>query len=73
MPDNAAAAADRDALSIALNNVPGNHKIVLFGTGAYFDVYMRNYGEKYPPAYALDNAPQKWNSRKNGILIKSPE
>lgn len=50
-----------------------NKKIVLFGTGSYFDFYMNNYGSQFKPAYAIDNDESKWNVVKNGVLIKNPE
>lgn len=61
-----------DALELALKNVIPEHKIILFGTGGYFDYYMKNYGIKYAPAYAVDFAEDKWNTDKDGITIKSP-
>lgn len=45
-------------------------KIILFGTGAYFKRYMEYYGDKYPPAYAIDSAEEKWGTRKNGLVVK---
>lgn len=62
-----------NALGIALKDVPCTKKIVLFGTGIYFDIYMRDYGVKYKPAYAIDNACDKWDTVKQGVPIYSPE
>lgn len=50
-----------------------NKKIVLFGTGKYFDVYMNIFGKKYKPEYAVDNDFAKWNTSKEGIRITLPE
>lgn len=62
-----------DTLDFVLSHSPNTGKIVLFGTGKYFDYYMRNYGTKYPPAYAIDNNHEKWNTTKGGVKILSPE
>lgn len=61
-----------DSLKIALMDVKRHQKIILFGTGQYFDCYMRRYGKKYQPAYAIDNDVTKWNTIKNGVKIQSP-
>lgn len=63
---------ERDALGLALENVRPNQKIVLFGTGQYFDYYMKTYGGRHAPAYAIDNSEAKWNTQKSGILIQPP-
>lgn len=62
-----------DTLDFILAHSSNIHKIVLFGTGKYFDYYMMNYGTKYPPAYAVDNNHDKWNTIKDGVKILSPE
>lgn len=59
-----------DALELALRNVRPDQKIILFGTGEYFDYYMKTYGTKYAPAYAVDFAEEKRNTNKDGVLIK---
>jgi len=56
-----------------LDNEFVNYDVVLFGTGAYFDAYMRELGNIYPPRYAIDNDSSKWNTRKAGVIIKNPE
>lgn len=61
-----------NALGFPLEYNSISKKIVLFGTGAYFDCYMQQYGDKYKPAYAIDNAEEKWETEKKGVLIKSP-
>lgn len=61
-----------DAMKIALLDVKRCQKIILFGTGTYFKYYMKHYGKKHPPAYAIDNNVEKWGSMEEGVLIKSP-
>lgn len=61
-----------DSLEIALLDLKRHQKIILFGTGVYFERYMKSYGKKYPPAYAVDNDVSKWNEAINGVLVKSP-
>lgn len=61
-----------DPMEIALLDITKHQKIILFGTGVYFDYYMQNFGKKYPPAYAIDNDVKKWNTIKKGVKIKSP-
>ncbi len=63
----------RDAVRLALNNVPPDQKIVLFGAGEGFDYYMEHYGDGYAPAYAVDTAEANWNTRKAGVEIKAPD
>ncbi len=63
------------SLRIALEDVQRRQKIVLFGTGVYFDAYMKNYavrGEKYSPTYAIDNDSSKWGTEKDGVKIYEP-
>lgn len=62
-----------DSLQLALQNVPKEHKIILYGTGAYFDIYMKQYGSKFHPSYAVDGDESKWNTIKDGISVFSPE
>lgn len=47
-------------------------KIILFGTGSYFNHYMQFYSEKCMPVYAVDNDEKKWGGKKDGICIKNP-
>ncbi len=61
-----------DSMKIALLDVKRHQKIILFGTGKYFDFYMRKYGKTYPPDYAIDNDVTKWNTNKDGVKIQSP-
>ena len=56
----------------ALQNTFFNKKIILFGTGNYFNSYMKIYGEAFPPAYAVDNNAEKINKIIQGIKIFEP-
>lgn len=60
-------------LKQVLNNTYVDYKVVLFGTGRYFDIYMSELGEQYPPDYAIDNDKGKWGTKKAGVEIKAPE
>ncbi len=75
MPENVEApvSAAQDALRLALNNVPPDQKIVLFGAGAGFDYYMQNYGGRYRPAYAVDCTEEPENTVKAGVEIRKPD
>ena len=59
-----------DSLGFVLDNIYNNRKIILFGTGAYFDAYMNAYGAKHKPAYAVDSSPEKIGQIKSDIEIK---
>lgn len=61
-----------DAFGFVLKNYYFSRKIVLFGTGGYFDHYMAYYGSEYKPVYAIDNSKNKWGASKEGIPIKAP-
>ncbi len=62
-----------DALHVALNDLQDTQKVILFGTGKYFDEYMNRYGSQKKPAYAVDNDSAKWGTVKQGIRILSPD
>lgn len=62
-----------DALELILAHSGSACKIVLFGTGKYFDYYMTRYGKKYPPSYAVDNDQDRQGRYKEGIRIDSPD
>lgn len=62
-----------DTLDLILPHFFNTGKIILFGTGKYFDYYMSQYGKKYPPSYAVDNNQDRQNTRKDGIRICSPD
>lgn len=48
-------------------------QIILFGAGRMAVHYLAKYGGSYPPAFLVDNGPDKWGSEVNGILVRSPE
>ena len=48
-------------------------QIILFGAGRMAEHYLEKYGEKYPPAFILDNDADKWGREKNGIAIQNPD
>lgn len=50
----------------------GSKKKILFGAGRMFDVYMKEYGGKYPPFFAVDNNVSLWGTEKLGIPICDP-
>ena len=48
-------------------------QIILFGAGLMFEDYMKKYGDKYRPAFLVDNDENKWGRYRMGIEIKKPE
>ena len=62
-----------DSIVLRLKSVHWAQKVILFGTGKYFDLYIKNYEKYHKTAYAVDNSSEKWGTSKNGIPIKSPE
>ena len=50
-----------------------NKKIILFGAGKMAQNYMESWGEKYPPAFLVDNNSRVWGMRAYGFEIKSPK
>ncbi len=56
-----------------LDNLMPDIKIILFGTGKYFDIYMEQYGDDFRPVYAVDNNQNLWGTKKSGIRINSPD
>lgn len=75
LPESDGRISDLEALKIILDNPYKKYRIVLFGTGRYFDAYMDRLGSKkeYVPAYAIDNNKELWGKEKQGIRIESPE
>lgn len=51
----------------------GTKKKILFGVGRMFDIYMKEYGIKFGPAFAVDNNASLWGTKKSGILICPPQ
>ena len=62
-----------DSLALVLQNIPINKKIILFGTGKFFDLFIKNYSKIHKISYAIDNSNGKWNTTQSGINIKTPE
>lgn len=60
-------------LCLSLQNIFANRKIILWGTGNYFNFYMDRYGENFPPLYAVDAAPEKKNQVIRGVKVCSPD
>lgn len=73
IPENIQKSEGRDPIREALKNTAAGKKIILFGTGIYFDYYMRQYGKEFMPVYAVDNSAKKWNTEKGSIPIYSPD
>lgn len=73
LPERIQKVEELDAFELILAHSGCGHKIILFGTGKYFDYYMTHYGKKYPPSYAVDNNPDRQNTHKEGIKINSPD
>lgn len=72
-PERIRRAEGIDALDFLLSHTYSARKIILFGTGKYFDYYMAQYGEKFPPQYAVDSNHDRQGTQKNGIMICSPD
>lgn len=60
------------SLKFLLEN-SADRDIVLFGTGKYFERYMRELGKIYPPAYAVDNDRDRQGTVKCGVRIYGTE
>lgn len=48
-------------------------KIVIFGAGNMLEDYMRRYGERFRPAFIVDNDRSKWGKCIHGIMVHTPE
>lgn len=48
-------------------------KLILFGSGRMAQTYMDYWGERYTPAFVVDNNSQRWGQQFMGVEIKSPE
>lgn len=73
LPERLTIAEDINALQIWLRNISAEKKIVLFGTGTYFEYYIRKFGFEFKPIYAIDNAEEKWDTKRDNIVIYNPE
>jgi len=47
--------------------------LILFGAGRMAVHYLDKYGGDYPPAFIVDNNPDRWGSQVKGIEVRSPE
>lgn len=54
-----------------LNNP--DRKLILFGSGVMMKNYLDYFGEKYPPAFAVDNSKGKWGTKAYGVPVEAPE
>lgn len=73
LPEGIRRAKGIDTLDLVLSHFCNTCKIILFGTGKYFEYYMVHYGEKYPPSYAVDSNRDIQNTHKNGVQICTPD
>lgn len=75
LPETDGKISDLEALRVILDNPYKKYRIVLFGTGRYFDAYMARLGSKkeYAPVFAVDNNKEQWGKTRQGIAIKSPD
>lgn len=48
-------------------------KLILFGAGQMLYDYMRTFGDKYPPYFAVDNGSNRWGTEAFGVQIKKPD
>ncbi len=48
-------------------------KLILFGTGRMAYNYMCEWGNKYPPAFMVDNNPDLWDKTYYDVPIRKPE
>ncbi len=51
----------------------GNRELYLFGTGKFAEKFMEQYGREYHIAGMIDNNPDKWNTKFQGIPIYPAE
>lgn len=72
IPEKLRIAEGMNAIEQPLAQIYLQKKLVLFGTGLYFDIFLQKYGEKYKPEYAIDNDKDKWGTYKNGVVIQNP-
>lgn len=72
LPEKLEQRKENQALELPLKYYKISRKVILFGTGKYFDIYMERFGERFKPAYAIDNSNDKQGTQKAGIEIASP-
>lgn len=49
-----------------------NKQIIIFGAGKMLDYYIENFGDKYPPLFAVDNNSNLWGQKMSGVKICNP-
>lgn len=47
--------------------------IAVFGAGNMFEDYMRRFGDRFRPAYIIDNGREKWGKPIHGIMVCGPD
>lgn len=72
LPEKLRKTEGMNAIEKTLSQLFLRKKLILFGTGHYFDFFFQTYGEQYKPEYAIDNDESKWGTIKNGIIIQNP-
>ncbi|SCY08880.1 Phosphorylcholine metabolism protein LicD [Lachnospiraceae bacterium XBB2008] len=65
--------SDGGSLRVACSDLTRDQKLILFGAGRYFEAFMRDYGSKYNPSYAVDNNPDRQGIDVSGVYIDSPK
>lgn len=73
LPERVSLTNCEDSLKVTLSGLYSGKKIILWGTGKYFDYYMQKYGAQFKPDYAVDSNKDKWNTEKQGVYIKNPQ
>lgn len=62
------------AIEFALNNVRKENKIILFGVGKFFKLYMKKYGDTYKPSYCVNfNLEDVSNTTYKPIPVFTPD
>ncbi|MCR4924835.1 MAG: LicD family protein [Clostridiales bacterium] len=73
MPENFIFTNPIDSFSLSLKNIQKDKKLILFGTGKYFDLFIKRYSSQCAIAYAVDNNSNLWNTQKSSVQIFSLE
>lgn len=72
LPEKLEIGGEFNAIELPLKQIYLQKKLVLFGTGLYFEIFLKKYAQEYRPVYAVDNDKEKWESYKDGVLILNP-